>query len=227
MKVARNWLEPTLFTHWGITALLSWLCLHNDNKTSWMFKLSGACPGIFTSAWTFNVCKCSTALYNLVHLSGILDFERINKQKLMLLPRRPHPGRVLFIVILTVQRGTNGNCCYCFGWGPSWTVAERECMCPYGHQRVQTAGLEYLDDPRSPQSSFSLFSAPLFYSVLLSLSLYLPSPFLLNPKGNRWTLAETGGNQRHGVNSVLKSNQARARERTPRRAGWLATHSRV
>lgn len=138
----------TFYTLWGITALLSWFCLHDDNKTSWMFKLSGACPGIFTSAWTFNVCKCSTALYNLVHLSGILDFERINRQKLPLLPRRPQPGRVLFIVILTVQRGTNGNCCYCFGWGPSWTVAERECMCPYGHQRAQTAGLEYLDDPR-------------------------------------------------------------------------------
>lgn len=135
------------YTLWGITALMWSLCLHNDNKASWMFKLSHARPGIFTSAWTFNVWKCSTALCNLSHLWGILDFERINKQKLPLL-RRPQPGRVLFIVILTVQRGTNGNCCYCLGWGPSWTVAECECMSPYGHQRAQTAGLEYLDDPR-------------------------------------------------------------------------------
>lgn len=60
-----------------------------------------------------------------------------------------------FIRILAAWRQTNGNCCYCWGCSPSWTLARAggvlcDVLLPYGRQSEQTAGLVYRDDPSSP-----------------------------------------------------------------------------
>lgn len=64
-------------------------------------------------------------------------------------------------------------------------------------------------------------SLTLLLTLLCSHSLYLPSPFKLNPKviSGPW---QKQGNQGHRVNSALKSNQPHTQTNTPRHTG--STH---